>query len=70
MRMLRQHRVPAEDAFVYSFRLDLDAPHEFEHSTRPVLLRQARPMRQDDELQRLAFDPARVKSVLRRTVFS
>ena len=70
MRMLGQHRFPAEDAFVNGFRFELDAPHEFKHSTRLVFLRKVRPLWQDDELERLVFDPAQVESVLRRTVVS
>jgi hypothetical protein len=70
MRMLRQHGLPAEDPFVYGFRFDLDAPDELEHSTPSVFLRQILPLRQDDELERLAFDPARVESVRCRSVFS
>jgi hypothetical protein len=70
MRMLRQHRCPAQDAFVHGFCLNLDAPHELEDSTGSMFLRQVCPLWQDDELERLTFDPARVESVLRHTALA
>ena len=70
MRMLRQYGFPAEHPFVHGFPLDFDAPDEFEHSTGSMLLRQVPPLRQDDELERLAFDPARIEPILRRTLSS
>jgi hypothetical protein len=70
MRVLRQHRFSSKDAFVHGFRLDLDAPHELEDATRSKFLRKVRPLRQDDELERLSFDPARVESVLRHAALA
>jgi hypothetical protein len=64
-RMLGEDRGGPQDPFVHGFRFSLDAPHEFEHSTCAVLLRQVCPVRQGRESEGLALDPARVKSVLR-----
>src|SRR5215468_7843137 len=61
MWMLGEDRCRAEDPFVNGFGFSLDAPHELEHSTCSLLLRQVSPMRENNEPKRLALGPARVK---------
>jgi hypothetical protein len=60
VRMLGEDRCGPQDPFVNGLRFSLDAPHEFEHSTCAVLLREVCPVRQGHESEGVARDPPRV----------